>query len=250
MRDGQRYDRPPPLKPHYRAPPSPPESLFRGRPSDGWGREGDGGRAPGRAREVAMATCSGCCSGPPPPPSAPPPPRSLAGPSPGPPSICRKRRGPGADGALSPVVLQATPSLPKPRRTPGPPDAASGADTLPFSVFTAPSEGRPSQPCSRDGSEVSYPSTPRFSDAGSSATDVMRRLELLEQQLNEERMKRRETERRVLELLEKSKGGVGGSPEGPARPAGPASRRRRRCNLLAESRGGPADTKRLLNMYY
>ena len=37
----------------------------------------------------------------------------------------------------------------------------------------------------------------------------MRRLELLEQQLGEERLKRRETERRVLELLEQSKGGGG-----------------------------------------
>ncbi len=116
------------------------------------------------------------------------------------------------------MALQATPSLPKPRRTPGPPDAASGADTLPFSEFTAPPRGRPSQPCSLEGSEVSYPSTPRFSDAGSSATDVMRRLELLEEQLNEERMKRRETERRVLELLEQSKGAGGGGGGGGGQP--------------------------------
>ena len=42
----------------------------------------------------------------------------------------------------------------------------------------------------------------------------MRRLELLEEQLNEERMKRRETERRVLELLEQSKGAGGGGGGG------------------------------------
>ena len=69
-----------------------------------------------------------------------------------------------------------------------------------------PKDGVPSQPGSVAGSQVSYPSTPRFSDAGSSATDVMHRLEKLELQLQEERMKRRETERRVLELLQMKKG--------------------------------------------
>ena len=100
---------------------------------------------------------------------------------------------------------QATPSLPKPHRTPRP-DSDAGPESLPFSEFVIPKDGAPSQPGSVAGSEVSYPSTPRFSDAGSSATDVMRRLEQLEVQLQEERTKRRETERRVLELLKMKKG--------------------------------------------
>ena len=119
MRDGQRYDRPPPLKPHYRAPPSPPESLFRGRPSDGWGREGDGGRAPGRAREVAMATCSGCCSGPSPPPQPPLPLAPSPGPPPGPPLFA------GRDGALA-LTVPSPPWYCRPRRasrSPGGPQA-------------------------------------------------------------------------------------------------------------------------------